>query len=139
MPTSTNSPDGGRPPALFYALLAAAIGAVTSTLTVFAAFFVLNPTVITQAASLDDFTFSLVFLGGPHMLFCGPPGCLAGAMAAGPGFLVARRARRSPGALLAVLAVALVVGVVAGVVTQWAMLQVYALLFPGGISFQPQP
>lgn len=137
MPAPTTPPPAR--PLVVYALLAAAIGALTSTLTVFAAFFVLNPSVITQASSLDDFTFSLVFLGGPHMLFCGPPGCLAGALAAGPGLLIARTARRSPGALLAVLATALVVGVLAGIVTQWAMLQLYALLFPGGISFQPNP
>jgi hypothetical protein len=123
-----------------YALLAAAVGAIASTLTVFAAFFVLNPTVVTQASSLDDFTFSLTFLGGPHMLFCGPPGCLVGALAAAaPGLLIARNANRSRGALLAVLASAFVIGVVAGIVTQWGMLQLYALIFPGGISFQPQP
>ena len=136
------SPPADRPPAarttFGYALLAAAIGAVASTLTVLAAFFVLNPTVVTQASSFDDFSFSLLFLGGPHMLFCGPPGCLVGALAAAlPGLLIARGANRSRGALLAVLASAFVVGVVAGIVTQWGMLQLYALLFPGGISFQP--
>jgi hypothetical protein len=137
------SPPANRPPAartsFTYALLAAAIGAVTSTLTVFAAFFVLNPTVITQASSIDDFTFSLTFLGGLHMLFCGPPGCLVGALAAAvPGLLIARSANRSRGAFLVVLASAFVIGVGAGIVTQWGMLQLYALIFPGGISFQPQ-
>ena len=138
------SPQADRHPTarttLAYVLLAAAIGAVVSTLTVFAAFFVLNPTVITQARSIDDFTFSLTFLGGPHMLFCGPPGCLVGALAAAvPGVLIARSANRSRGASLAVLASAFVIGVGAGIVTQWGMLQMYALLFPGGISFQPRP
>ena len=137
------SPQADRPPkaqkTFTYALLAAAIGAVVSTLTVFAAFFVLNPTVITQARSMDDFTFSLTVLGGLHMLFCGPPGCLVGALAAAvPGVLAARGANRSRSTLLVVLASAFVIGVGAGIVTQWGMLQLYALLFPGGISFQPR-
>jgi hypothetical protein len=125
---------------LTYVLLAAAIGAITSALTVFAAFFVLNPTVITQADSIDDFTFSLTILGGLHMLFCGPPGCLTGALAAAvPGLLIARGANRSRSALLAVVGAAFVIGAGAGIVTQWGMLQLYALIFPGGISFQPRP
>ena len=142
MQTTTPPPATQPPtarPTLVYALLAAAIGAVVSTLTVFVAFFVLNPTVITQAKSFDDFTFALIFLGGPHMLFCGPPGCLAGALAGVPGWLIARRAQSSRGALLAVLVVAFGVGMIVGGLVQWGMLQLYALLFPGGISFQPNP